>query len=433
MSGQKQEKCGLPSWPPFRKFDLPLRGGYIPTPGSARYLNNHMNFNFPLLKPIRILLFPISLVYALIVRMRNWCYDRNIFSTTSFNLPIICVGNLAVGGTGKSPMVELLIRTLKDRFEIAVLSRGYKRKTRGYALANASSTALDIGDEPMQFHSKFPDLTVAVGEERIVAIPQLLHDRPDTQAILLDDAFQHRSVKAGLNILLTDYSNLFTRDWWLPSGDLRDAPGSYRRADLIIVTKCPEDLSESERRSIIHEVDPLKHQQVFFSSIQYGQPYHITGGDISTSYADNKNSGQPAETGAAATVEIDDKMEVLLVTGIANPAPLKKWLDERSEAYYELAYSDHHIFSIDDLNNITRRFNSIPARNKIILTTEKDAVRLVKFRQELEGWPFYVLPIEPRFLFDDQPRFTDLIVKFITNFSAVPATNLPGPAPKENV
>ncbi len=422
-----------------------------------------MNFNFPLLKPVRILLFPLSLIYALVVRIRNWCYDRNILSSSSFNLPIICVGNLAVGGTGKSPMVELLIRILKDRYEIAVLSRGYKRKTRGYALAGASSTALDIGDEPMQFHSKFPELTIAVGEERIVAIPQLLHDRPGTRAIVLDDAFQHRSVKAGLNILLTDYSNLFTRDWWLPSGDLRDAPSSYRRADLIIVTKCPEDLAESERRSIIQEIGPLKHQQVFFSAIQYGLPYHITrgtdsaaGGNVTSDpggkdisdlggkvisgpvgnvtgpIKDNKTN-VTGKAGVAATVEIDDKMEVLLVTGIANPGPLKKWLDERAGAYYELAYSDHHIFSIDDLNNITRRFNGISSGNKIILTTEKDAVRLVKFRQELEGWPFYVLPIEPRFLFDDQPRFTDLIVTFITNFSAASGTNLPGQAPKENV
>src|ERR1700761_3162932 len=235
-----------------------------------------MNFNFPLLKPIRILLFPISLLYAVVVKIRNWCFDKKILSSTAFNLPIICVGNLAVGGTGKSPMVELLIRTLRSRFEVAVLSRGYKRKTRGYALAGELTTALDIGDEPMQFHSKFPDVAVAVGEERIVAIPQLLHDRPETRAIILDDAFQHRAVKAGLNILLTDYSNLFTRDWWLPSGDLRDAPSSYKRADIILVTKCPESLSEEERRAIILEIAPLKHQQVFFSSIQYGLPYHIT-------------------------------------------------------------------------------------------------------------------------------------------------------------
>src|ERR1700743_3348402 len=162
-----------------------------------------MNLKFPLLKPIRVLLFPVSLLYALVVKLRNWCFDKKIFSSTSFNLPVICVGNLAVGGTGKSPMVEWLIRLLKDQFEVAVLSRGYKRKTRGYALADEQTTALDIGDEPMQFHRKFPEIAVAVGEERIYAIPQLLHDRPATAVIILDDAFQHRAVQAGLNILLT--------------------------------------------------------------------------------------------------------------------------------------------------------------------------------------------------------------------------------------
>jgi tetraacyldisaccharide 4'-kinase len=355
-----------------------------------------MNFNFPLLRPIRILLFPISLLYALVVILRNWCFDKKILASAQFNLPIICVGNLAVGGTGKSPMVELLIRMLKDRYEIAVLSRGYKRKTKGYALAGVHTTALDVGDEPMQFHSKFPEVAVAVGEERIVAIPQLLHDRPNTQAVILDDAFQHRAVKAGMNVLLTDYSNLFTRDWWLPSGDLRDAPGGYRRADIIVVTKCPESLPEEERRAIIEEINPLNNQQVFFSSIQYGQPYHITKG---------------------TTTVINERMEVLLVTGIANPAPLKRWLGDKAGSYYELAYSDHHIYTIDDLKHMIRRYGNIAEPNKIILTTEKDAVRLIKFRQELEDWPFYVLPIEPQFLFSGQPRFTDLIIKFITNFN----------------
>jgi len=357
-----------------------------------------MNFNLPLLKPIRMLLFPISLVYALVVRIRNWCYDKRILASVSFNLPIICVGNLAVGGTGKSPMVEFLIKSLKDHFKIAVLSRGYKRKTRGYALAGPNTTALDIGDEPMQFHRKFPDVTVAVGEERIVAIPQLLHDRPRTQAIILDDAFQHRAVKAGLNILLTDYSNLFTRDWWLPSGDLRDAPGSCKRADLILVTKCPDALSEDERKELIIEIAPLPHQQVFFSSIQYGVPYHISHGELLTRIV-------PAG--------IDEEMEVLLVTGIANPAPLKRWLGDLVGSYLELSYSDHHIFSIDDWNTIIRRFNSMTAAKKMILTTEKDAVRLIKFRQELERWPFYVLPIEPMFLFDQQAGFMDIIIKFM--------------------
>ncbi len=357
-----------------------------------------MTFNFPLLKPIRILLFPFSLVYALVVKIRNWCFDKKILSSSSFNLPIICVGNLAVGGTGKSPMVELLIRLLKERYTVAVLSRGYKRKTSGYALADDDTTALDIGDEPMQFHAKFPDVTIAVGEERIVAIPQLLHDRPETQAIILDDAFQHRSVTAGLNILLTDYSNLFTRDWWLPSGDLRDAPSSYKRAEIIVVTKCPDELAEEERRAIVAEIRPLEHQHIFFSSIQYDAPYGIV-----------------AHGGAV----IDEEVEVLLVTGIANPAPLKTWLDHHSNAFYEMAYGDHHIFSIDDLEAIFHRFEAITAEKKLILTTEKDAVRLVKFRRELAGRPFYVLPIKPAFLFGDEPRFTELIITFINEFDGV--------------
>ena len=370
-----------------------------------------MNFNFPLLKPIRILLFPFSLIYALIVTIRNWAFDKKILTSASFNLPIICIGNLAVGGTGKSPMVEWLIRLLKDRYPVAVLSRGYKRKTRGYALANASTTALDIGDEPMQFHSKFPDVTIAVGEERIVAIPQLLHDRPETRAIILDDAFQHRSVRAGLNVLLTDYSNLFTRDWWLPSGDLRDAPSSYQRAEIIVVTKCPAELSEEERRAVVTEIAPRAHQQVFFSTIRYGHPYHITLG-MAAGVAGRSSEAIPVEA------VIDETVEVLLVTGIANPAPLKQWLDQQSRTYYEIAYGDHHIFTIDDLHSIMRRFETINAEKKIILTTEKDAVRLIKFRQELEGQPFYVLPIAPGFLFGDEPRFTELIVTFINQFPA---------------
>jgi tetraacyldisaccharide 4'-kinase len=292
-------------------------------------------------------------------------------------------------------MVEWLIGVLKGRFEVAVLSRGYKRKTKGYALAGERTTALDIGDEPMQFHTKFPDIAIAVGEERIVAIPQLLHDRPGTQVIILDDAFQHRAVQAGLNILLTDHSNLFTRDWWLPSGDLRDAPSSYRRADIMVVTKCPEDLPEEERVSIKMEIEPLSHQRIFFSSIEYGMPYHIISG-----YAGR----------------VDEQVEVLLVTGIANPGQIKRWLDARSKTYYEMSYSDHHIFTIDDLRAIQRRFDTIQENNKMILTTEKDAVRLIKFKQELADWPFFVLPITPRFLFDEEPAFTDIITKFISDF-----------------
>ena len=355
-----------------------------------------MNFNAPLLKPIRILLFPFSLFYAAAVWLRNRLFDKKIFSSASFNLPIICVGNLSSGGTGKSPMIEKLILFLKDKYRVAVLSRGYKRKTKGYALANSNITALEIGDEPFQFYKKFPDVTVAVGEERIVAIPQLLHDKPDSQVILLDDAFQHRSVLAGLNVVLTDYNNLYTRDWWLPTGDLRDERKSAKRADILVVTKCKNDLTEYEAKEIIEELAPAKNQFVFFSAIEYGEPYHIVNNNVT---------------------RIHDSLEVLLVSGIADPKPLKRFLHEHSETYYEISYSDHHIFSIDDLNEIFKRFNSIQHKDKIILTTEKDAVRLMKFNHELKDMPVYVMPISVLFLFGDENRFHDLITKFIINFN----------------
>lgn len=224
------------------------------------------------LKSFRILLLPFALVYWVIILIRNYLYDKNILKSASFGLPLICVGNLSTGGTGKSPMVEYLVMRLKHDFKVATLSRGYKRKTTGYALASDSSTALEIGDEPMLFHTKFPDVPVAVGEERLVAIPQLLHDRPETQVIVLDDAFQHRAVQAGFNIVLTDYGNLFTRDFFLPTGDLRDLKSSYKRANIIVVTKCPPDLSEMERSEIAREIQPVAGQQLFLQRLPMGSP-----------------------------------------------------------------------------------------------------------------------------------------------------------------
>ena len=348
------------------------------------------------LRSFRILLLPFALLYWLAISIRNWLYDKRIKGSVSFGLPVICVGNLSVGGTGKSPMVEFLVTHLKDLFKVATLSRGYKRKTRGFALANENSTALEIGDEPMQFHLKFPAVPVAVGEERVVAIPQLLHDRPDTQVIILDDAFQHRAIKAGLNILLTEYGNLFTRDFYLPTGDLRDLKRSYKRAEIIIVTKCKADLPDEERNAIIDEINPLPGQEVFFTTIEYGQAYHIID-----------RHGK----------ELEDNIEVLLVSGIANPRPLKNLMEEHSESYYLMQYADHHIFTIDDLKDIKKRFESIDTPNKIILTTEKDAVRLAKFNHELEDLPLYVLPIRHHFLFGEESKFIQRVRDFVLKFN----------------
>lgn len=352
-------------------------------------------FSNSFLKSFRILLLPFALVYWLAIGIRNWLYDKNILRSSSFGLPLICVGNLSVGGTGKTPMIEYLVRLLKDRFKIATLSRGYKRKTRGYALADEYTTALEIGDEPMQFHIKFPGLPVAVGEERLHAIPQLLHDRPGLEAILLDDAFQHRAIRAGLNILLTDYNNLYTRDFYLPAGDLRDLKSSSKRAQVIIVSKCDPAMTMDERNKIIKELKPRKQQEIFFTTIKYDSVYHLTG-------AEHFYLGQD--------------IEVLLVTGIANPRPLKIFLEENSSSYSMLQYPDHHIFTIDDFREIRKKFGQMESEQKIILTTEKDAVRLVKFRSELNGLPIYVLPVRHDFLFGDEQKFNEFVIGFIRNF-----------------
>lgn len=348
------------------------------------------------LKSFRILLLPFALVYWAVIWVRNKLYDKRILKSSSFGLPVICVGNLSVGGTGKSPMVELLTRLLMPTFKTAILSRGYKRKTKGYALATAGSTALDIGDEPMQFYLKFPQVAIAVGEERLVAIPQLLHDKPATEIIILDDAFQHRAIRAGLNILLTDCNNLFTRDFYLPTGDLRDLKASYKRAHIIIVTKCNFDLTEEEKTTITNEIAPLPHQQVFFTTIEYGLPYHIL------------NHQQHAI--------IKEDTEIVLVAGIANPTSLKDYLDEQSGHYQQIHFQDHHIFTIDDWKEILKRYSLLDATDKIILTTEKDATRLMKFQNEINDLPLYVIPIEHKFMFNEENVFNDLVVKFIQEF-----------------
>jgi tetraacyldisaccharide 4'-kinase len=342
------------------------------------------------------LLLPFSFLYGLIIVIRNWLFDKNYLKSAAFNFPIICVGNLAVGGTGKTPMVEYLVRFLRDDYTIATLSRGYKRKTKGFGIANENTTALEIGDEPMQFHLKFPEITVAVGEERLVAIPQLLHDRPETKIIILDDAFQHRTVRAGLNILLTDYKNLYSRDILLPAGDLRDNRNSAKRAEIIVVTKCKSDLTVAERNQIQRELNAKPGQSVFFTEVLYTNPYHLF---------------------SKQTFSISAELDVLLVCGIANPKPLKEFLTTNVRYYDMLRFPDHHIFSIDDLEEIKKQFEKISSQNKIILTTEKDGVRLQKFENELKDFPIYVLPIQHSFLFDEEQRFQKMIKGFINTLS----------------
>ena len=348
-----------------------------------------------MLKSFRYVLFPFAFLHWLIVCFRNFLFDKKIVKSATFNFPIICVGNIAVGGTGKTPMTEYLIDLLKTNYRVATLSRGYKRRTKGFAIATSASTPLEIGDEPMQLLNKHSDITVAVGEERLVAIPQILYLKPDTEVMLLDDAFQHRAVSAGLNILLTDCNNPYTRDFLFPTGDLRDNRSSVKRADIIVVTKCAADMSAKLKQSFINEINPLPHQKVLFTCLEYGTPYHLFDGSL-------------------RKIQSDDQL--LLICGIANPAPLKQYLNQTVFSYEMKQYRDHHIFSSSDLEDILLHFDRIQSQGKYMLTTEKDAVRLDKFKPKIAGLPVYVLPVKHKFLFGEEDAFRHTVTAFIESY-----------------
>lgn len=346
-------------------------------------------------RKIRYVLIPFSLLYGGVIKIRNLLFDKNILRSAKFNFPLICVGNLAVGGTGKTPMVEYIIQLLQDKYKVATLSRGYKRKTKGFSIADDKTISEDIGDEPMQIHNKFPDVTVAVAEERVMGIPQLLYEKPATQVIILDDAFQHREVNAGLNILLTDSKNLYSQDFLLPAGNLRDVKSSSGRADIIIVTKCEPDISDKEKQNIIQQLNPLNSQKIYFTAIEYKSLFHLF---------------------SQKEYQLDNSCSALLVTGIANPEPVKEVFRNFVSGYQILKFRDHHNFSLEDVKQIKDEFSKIENDNKIIVTTEKDAVRLMKFEKELENLPIYALPILHHFLFDEALKFEKDILSFINSF-----------------
>ncbi|MBS1615773.1 MAG: tetraacyldisaccharide 4'-kinase [Bacteroidetes bacterium] len=348
---------------------------------------------FHFLSLIRFLLYPFALIYGVVVWLRNRLYDSGFFSSVEFSLPVICVGNLSVGGTGKTPHVEYLLRLLQYQYRVATMSRGYKRSTQGFVLADENSNALRIGDEPMQYHLGFPEVAVSVAEERMTGIPLLLQHRPDVEVVLLDDAYQHRSVKAGLNILITDFSKPYFQDFILPYGRLREGRSAARRAHTIIVSKCPPGLPRKEAEQIVAAISPLPHQQVFFSSIRYGQAYEML---------------------QRTPVDIQGK-QVLLVCGIARPEPLAAHLNSVCKGLHLLRFSDHHYFGSRDLEEIAATYKNWQQEDKIILTTEKDATRMLLHRERLVemNLPIAVLPIEISFLFDAGNTFNALIEKNI--------------------
>jgi len=347
---------------------------------------------------IKILLSPFSLLYGIAISARNFLYNISFLKSNSFNLPVISIGNLSMGGTGKSPHIEYLVYLLKDFVKVATLSRGYKRKSRGFKIVHFNDQVENVGDEPLQFKRKFQSIEVAVSESRTIGIPKLLIYNPQIQTILLDDAFQHRSVEPGLNILLTEYSNLFTKDYLLPSGRLREWRGSYKRADIIVISKCPDEITEEDRNRIIEEIKPYKHQRLFFSKYNYGYPYYIF------------NTSQK--------LQLTEDIDVLLVSAIANTDYLNHYLKTKVNSVKNVEYDDHHTFSNHDVSRIKLIFQNMKSQKKIIITTEKDAIRLHYHKKYLleNKVPIFTLPAYVSFLDNDGLAFDHSIKDFLLNF-----------------
>lgn len=340
------------------------------------------------MKLIRFLLFPFAMVYDLVTTFRNTLYTIGFFKHFTFSKPIIVVGNLSVGGTGKTPQIEYLIRVLKDRYNIAVLSRGYKRKTNGFIQVNTSHSADEVGDEPLQFFKKFTDIIVAVDANRAAGIEKITQQNP-VDVILLDDGFQHRKVKGSFYILLTKFDDLFINDYLLPTGNLRENKSGAKRANAIIVTKCPENSTENQRNEIQKKIMKFTNH-VFFTKISYAK--NVIGKDL---------------------ILVDElkKYEILLITGIANPKLLLEFLNKKLIHFHHINFPDHHHFSESDIEMIQSKFANIKSDKKLILTTEKDFVRLQKIIENC-----YYLPIETQFIGHQNIKFDDLIVSHIDTF-----------------
>ena len=341
---------------------------------------------------------PLSSLYGLGAELRNQLFELNILKSRSFTTPVISVGNITVGGTGKTPHVEYLVRLLSKEAKVAVLSRGYKRKTHGYLLADKDSTMRDIGDEPYQMKLKFPNIEVAVDANRCEGIDHLINDEQtkDTDVIILDDAYQHRYVKPGINILLVDYHRLIIYDELLPSGRLREPIESKKRADIVIITKCPDSLNPIDYRVLTKAMKLYAYQSLFFTSLHYGAPYLLFGGD-ETRVPKKQNS------------------DVLLLTGIASPEQMIDDVQPNVKSLKPLTFPDHHAFSPRDIEKINNAFAAMPQESRVILTTEKDAARLrnVSGLSEDVKQRLLVLPVEVKFMLDGEEIFNDKIKSYV--------------------
>ena len=352
-----------------------------------------------------IFLYPVSLIYGLVVRIRNFLFDHGMLKSEEFDIPVIAVGNISVGGTGKTPTVEHLIYLLRNKYKIAVLSRGYKRKTKGFLIADNTSDVNSIGDEPYQIFLKFPDITVAVDEKRVRGIQNLMHSENKPNLIILDDAFQHRYVKPALSLLLIDYTQPFFKDHYLPYGRLRDNPEERYRAEIILVTKTPIAIKPIDMRIIATELKLKPYQSLYFSAIEYKGLMPVFGNDIFALDSDILKQKDYA---------------ILVVTGIGNPAPIINYCKQITENIHVLSFKDHYQFSEKDMQNIINKFDSIDSSNKIIVTTEKDAVRfkMLNVNDEQIKKRIFYYPIEMKILNDENAEFNKQVNYYIEKSNA---------------
>ncbi len=340
---------------------------------------------------MRFLLIPISLLYHIVLTIRHKLYDWHILKTTQFDKPVICVGNLNLGGTGKTPHTEYLINLLKDDYHVATLSRGYGRKTKGFRMAEPASTYEDLGDEPLQYYKKHSGIQVAVDKDRVEGAYLLWEQGADV--ILLDDAFQHRSIKAGLNLLLTEYQHLYCDDFLFPAGNLRDVRSAAKRADIIVVSKSPESLATEEKQTIINKLKPTEKQQVFFSYLEHAplQPLNEK----------------------AKTVTVENTDSVMAFCGIADPEHFKKALERQYKTVVVLPFADHHTYTESDIKVVLKCFESLEGEKKIIVTTEKDAARLTNspYLCQFDGAPLYKLT--PNVRLHNEEKYNEEILRYV--------------------
>ncbi len=336
----------------------------------------------------------------MITGIRNFLYNSGILPSAEFNLPIICVGNITVGGTGKTPHTEYITGLLRQNFKVATLSRGYKRKTRGFRIATPDSFVREIGDEPMQIYLKFPEVLVTVDRNRVNGVNTILETHPETEVIILDDGFQHRRIKPGFSILLSDFERLFVRDHLLPYGNLRENKENMRRADIILITKSPENISPIQRRLLVKEIDKAPYQNLYFTSVSYKDPVPVF---------------RESKTSAPLDLSQPSGYGVVLITGIANPSSLKEYIQKSSEEVICISFPDHHNFKEKDIKTIISAYETLKSPLKYLITTEKDAVRLREFTNIAEPIKsaFYYIPVEIYFLNNDKNEFDNLIIDYV--------------------